>query len=506
MEFPDCPIRLHSLARAYWGADKREMARDKLLEAQKLQPNSLNILLDACGVLTDLENYDEAIRLLLDKAEYFAHSADYHYALGNLFADKGDTEHARKMYLTAIEIDPHHFHALNNLAILLQDRQAPSEQVENFYRRALDANPDDVFANFNYGNFLLVKGRSAEAIDHYHKVIESEPWYVKARIAYAGALLELGRRDEALEEMREIGEEDIISPDEASELGMLYLSANEEETGERLLRSAVRRGEGRSARAFDGLGSFYLEKGEVVEAVKCFIRAVLIKPFDTNLWLKVVASIIEARATFEVSAHIEEFLFEELPEEVEEAERDEIVSVCKVINESVGTREYKSLKPFVRAAWETKQPALLTVLAKLCAFFDRQEEAEKAFRAALKEAPRDIAAHREYIGYLMELGQDKRALQAVRRAMKNVPDETMLENDHALILYRLGRTEEAKQEFFKLSRSKPLEITFVYNYAWMLHQEGHLAPAAGILEQFLSKVGFDSEAAFFCARDTCRNP
>ncbi|GAB4152886.1 MAG: hypothetical protein Kow00107_03360 [Planctomycetota bacterium] len=497
-QFPDCPVRAHSLGRALWAQERYEEARE-MLERSLEMMRSLNVMLDLCGVLSDMEKYDEAISYLEEKLDDYKYSAEFLYALANLYADSGQSEKAIKLYLEAVALNPRHFHALNNLALLLQEKDAPSEEVEGFFKRALDANPEDIYANLNYGNFLLVRGRREEAIPHYSKVISKEPWYYAARLSYAQTLLELGRRDEALQELKQVGHEELTT-DEIASLGMLLVRANREEDGERLLQRAVKVSQGKSFTALEYLGDFLLERGRVHEAVKCYFRAILIDPSDTAIWLKAVGNLIDFRESFEVSAEIERFIQEGLPDLYEDAKEDELVSIFRVINEAIAAEDPQRLDSFADAAWQLKQPALLAVLGKLYGFFDEDEEARLAFEAAKEVAPRDLAIRREYIGWLISLDDFSEAKTEIEDAMKELPDEPMLLNDYGLVLFSLGDVQEAQRIFLKLSRENRLEATYVYNYAWMLYNTGMLDIAAEVLQGLLDGVGFDVESAFFLAQ------
>ena len=60
----------------------------------------------------------------------------------NLHADQGDAKRAERAYRKALEIDPDHTMALNNLAWLLLEADRNLDEAEALVRRALTLNPE----------------------------------------------------------------------------------------------------------------------------------------------------------------------------------------------------------------------------------------------------------------------------------------------------------------------------------------------------------------------------
>lgn len=499
-QYPDCATRLHSLGRSYWAAEMLEQAETVLKRAQNIEDRSLNILLDLCGVLNDMEEYELAVSTMLENEPKFESSAEFFYVLGNLLSDADNNDRARAAYMKALAINPRHFHALNNLALLLQEKKAPESEVEDLFKRALDANPDDTLANYNYGNFLIGTGKREEAIPHYRKVLDNDPWYLQARISYAQTLLELGDKARALEELRDVTMSEDAMPEDLARVARLYIQVDREEEGERLLLRAVKESEGNAFFPLEYLGDYYYERGRPADAIKSYIRATLIDPGDSAIWVKAVGVMLDYRTRKGFIESVEKFLLEELPVINPKAREDELVSVFLMLTEDLSNGAVKSLSTFGDAAWKLRQPALLGVYAGMMAEFGQYDEAERAYSAALTESPADVALAREFIGMLLERKDYDTAKKVILDTSAHLPDEPMLENDLGLVEFTLGNSREAESLFYSLSRRYPLEPTYIYNYAWVLYNRGMRDIAVTVLEKYLETVSFDEESAYFAAQ------
>jgi tetratricopeptide (TPR) repeat protein len=73
-----------------------------------------------------------------------------------------DDLRAEQQFLRALELDPHHSHALGNLANLMWDR-GDLDRAEDLYRQSIRENPDNVTHRVNLGKFLLNARGDGEA-------------------------------------------------------------------------------------------------------------------------------------------------------------------------------------------------------------------------------------------------------------------------------------------------------------------------------------------------------
>jgi len=100
--------------------------------------------------------------------------------------------------------------AYTNLGNVLGSEGRLDEAIE-YYRKAVQAQPDFFKAHFNLGNALLYgKGQRDEAIAHYQKALKIKPDFAEGHCDLGDAFFFSGRLDEAIAEYRRTLE---INPD-----------------------------------------------------------------------------------------------------------------------------------------------------------------------------------------------------------------------------------------------------------------------------------------------------
>ena len=114
-------------------------------------------------------------------------------------------------YAKAIELDPTHANAYNNLGVLRRFTGKPAE-AEAAYRKAIELKPTYAEAYHNLGVLLTGQKRHREAILCYFKVLSLEPARTDDRRLLAIAYCEIGQRDKAIEIFENWIKEDPDSP------------------------------------------------------------------------------------------------------------------------------------------------------------------------------------------------------------------------------------------------------------------------------------------------------
>ena len=76
------------------------------------------------------------------------------------------------------------------------------------WKKALELNPGDPFANNNLGAHFLKKGRFDEAIPYFQKAVQAKPEYADAQNNLGIALMQRGRLEEASLHLRKAQEDD----------------------------------------------------------------------------------------------------------------------------------------------------------------------------------------------------------------------------------------------------------------------------------------------------------
>lgn len=240
-------------------------------------------------------NAPAAIELLRRAIEAQGDVALYHSNLGEMLRLSGRPKEAIASGHRAIELDPNHPTALNNLGIAYFDAE-DYESAERCYRRAIALDRNFAEAHSNLGNVLRQTKRLDEAVEAYNRAIAIRP-------NYAEAYNNLGT---ALRDQKKAAESELVylkalelKPEDPSTLNNLALALmeldREEEAVQMLTRSTAL--DPRNGRTYVYLGSalFALERMEEAEAA--VRRAEAITPEDPdlhNLWGRLLLDLDKA--------------------------------------------------------------------------------------------------------------------------------------------------------------------------------------------------------------------
>lgn len=99
-------------------------------------------------------------------------------------------------YRQALQADPNHLDARNNLGNVLRD-SGDHESAMACYRQTIAINPGYHLAHYNLANSLRDRGQLEDAIAGYRRTLEAEPSYTDACNNLGVTLLELRQTDEA---------------------------------------------------------------------------------------------------------------------------------------------------------------------------------------------------------------------------------------------------------------------------------------------------------------------
>ncbi|CAM9226433.1 unnamed protein product [Hapterophycus canaliculatus] len=122
------------------------------------------------------------------------------------------------LFRQALELDPTHRWALNNLGLHLHDRDRNDEAVAVF-TRALRAYPEDAEISYNTGVALQTLGMAQEAAQHFASVLAKTPQHMGAAINLATLHHRYGHTGDAVEQYRRAAE--IIDPRDIDMVVML---------------------------------------------------------------------------------------------------------------------------------------------------------------------------------------------------------------------------------------------------------------------------------------------
>ncbi|HNW43733.1 MAG TPA: tetratricopeptide repeat protein [Elusimicrobiales bacterium] len=96
------------------------------------------------------------------------------------------------LWTHTLALDPEQDFAQNNFGSVLAAQGKPAAAAEHF-RKALQLNPDYAFAHYNLGGLLAAQGRNAEAAEHYTAALRINPRYEEAHANLGSMLAAQGR-------------------------------------------------------------------------------------------------------------------------------------------------------------------------------------------------------------------------------------------------------------------------------------------------------------------------
>jgi tetratricopeptide (TPR) repeat protein len=316
------------LAACHLGKGDLTLAAEQVERAVQQSPGDVTARVQHALVLWSAGRGDEAIQALRAAVAEDRESAELHFQLGVLLADRREYVEAELRFTQAVNIDRNHTEALLNLAMCCGVRRAPGEALKHL-ERAQQRAPHDGRIGVRLAQAAAAVGRSGlpvavraamppepasdtDGIEELGAIIENDPDFVDALLSWPSdgmgmmdaeslamllvtleqvlarqpeqaalqfqcgrVLARLGRPDEAIDaNERAIG----IKPDYVRallELGRLYARTDRSAEAASRLELAISAG-AESADVYYLLGNCYRDSGLVGEARSAYRHALLI--------------------------------------------------------------------------------------------------------------------------------------------------------------------------------------------------------------------------------------
>ena len=147
----------------------------------KHSPDDPVVLYNLGMALSDLNQLDDAIKMLNHLIELQADNARAWNALGVAYSRINDMISAEKSLQISLTIDPKDGYACRNLGAIIAKRS--KEEAIPFFKRAADLLPEDQASQYGYGLALLETGDSNSADTILKKAVELNPMTPIAEMA-----------------------------------------------------------------------------------------------------------------------------------------------------------------------------------------------------------------------------------------------------------------------------------------------------------------------------------
>ncbi|MEE4143501.1 MAG: tetratricopeptide repeat protein, partial [Halieaceae bacterium] len=192
---------------------------------------------------------------------------------------QGESEQAVISLEKAIEIDPKHWKAHNNMALASVD-MGEFEIAEAHYRESLAIEPQPAIYN-DLGFVLERQGLPFEAVDMYRKSLELDPESAAAHFNLASSLARSGEFAEAEPHFRAALEKG-PSTQAYTGLGIVQWEQGRADEAITSMRAAIET-DPDNATAHDQLGKMLLQQGKLEEARKELAQAKALNPSLGNV-------------------------------------------------------------------------------------------------------------------------------------------------------------------------------------------------------------------------------
>jgi len=113
----------------------------------------------------------------------------------------GRFDEAMQAYYDVLRRDPKHFGALNNLAVLMNDRGMRRSALQA-YTMLVQRHPESAIAHSHLATVLHEAGRADDAVSHYERAIQLDPTAASAHHGLAAIFSERGDEQAAARERR----------------------------------------------------------------------------------------------------------------------------------------------------------------------------------------------------------------------------------------------------------------------------------------------------------------
>jgi len=261
-KYPASWMSYFNLGRA---VDDQLGDRDEALSLYKksleLNPNLAKSYNNIGSIYAQAGRLEEALSYYSKGLELQPWDAMAHSNIGVIRARKGERENNPQLIQNgiaelkkALELDPRHFNAYMNLALLNIDF-GRFDEAAPYCDKALELWPKNAEVHYTKGKLLALQKRPAEAVKEYREALRLKSDYVQAHMELAQVLLGLGMTQEA----------------GAHFSAILDLPPNRTKSSDRAI-------------AHDRLGVFLAEKGRHGEAVDHFEKAIQLVPGEASFY------------------------------------------------------------------------------------------------------------------------------------------------------------------------------------------------------------------------------
>ncbi len=191
-------VRVHlAIGRFYYGERKFREAEEAFLQAKKLEPDNLQVLLDLGNLYVNVfRRPEKALPLYRAAVRGDPGHGGAHYALGMTLALLGQVDDAVDAFRKAVALSPDNplpHQALGRLFRKLGEKEAAMREFEG----ALRIQPDFIPALLDKGDLYFDRKEFSRALGVYRDAVRTNPEYALAHLKLGMTYQALGEYDKA---------------------------------------------------------------------------------------------------------------------------------------------------------------------------------------------------------------------------------------------------------------------------------------------------------------------
>ncbi len=150
------------------------------------------------------KRYEDAVRNFKRALEYDSTFIEAYLDMARAYLALGNMDSAEVAYRKVAQIDPHDSRGWQGLGFLYGILKKDVDKGVEYYRKALEVDPENNDARFGLASLLDKAGRAAEADSVYLQALARDPDNPGIKRAYGLFLNSQGRYDEAVKYLKEV--------------------------------------------------------------------------------------------------------------------------------------------------------------------------------------------------------------------------------------------------------------------------------------------------------------
>lgn len=289
----------------YWGKNNNDAAIRDFSKAIQFKPDSAKAFdgrgsayLSKGAYELAIKDYDEVLRLEPDLA-------DVYKARGTAYYHIASFKQAIEDYTTAIKLNPDYAKAYHGRGAAYAGQHDYHQAIRDF-SKALELEPDAVDSYHGQALVHYDLGDYDQAIEGFSRAIELEPasakYYMNRGIAYSRK----GNYEQAIADCNTVVELEPDRADSYSSRGFVHLMMDNYDQAIRDLHKAVELKPDHSV--YCNLGTAYVAKGDLSQAVTSYDRALAMNPEDVHAYLNKANTCVDLGRVEEAIEAYQKFL------------------------------------------------------------------------------------------------------------------------------------------------------------------------------------------------------